>query len=52
MDLRYKSNSTYQKKRNKRNSDMCNVFGGHFGKKELKTFNSVRHPNHVIEQFF
>ena len=37
------------KKRYKRNSA---VFGGHSGKKGIKTFDSVRHPNQIIEQFF
>ena len=30
----------------------CYVFGGHSGKKGIKTFDSVRHPNQIIEQFF
>ena len=38
------------KKIYKRNSAMCLV--ATLEKKELKTFESVRHPNHVIEQFF
>ena len=38
------------KKRYKRNSAMCLVVT--LGKKGIKTLDSVRHPNHVIEQFF
>ena len=37
-------------KRYKRNSAMCLV--ATLEKKELKAFASVKHPNHVIEQFF
>ena len=46
----YKSNSIYQKKDTK--EILLCVWWATLEKKELRTFESVRHPNHVIEQFF